>query len=133
MTKIKKINTTHSASNADDHIEVILFCPDLIQKRKKAEELVDLFDEINVEGIAAQSVLFLKLESALQYSRFMQNSHGLLRAFIPHHAIEGHTHGLAIKRGTLAKTHIHGVYPGDKKGSIYIENPHFAVQLDSEK
>src|SRR5262245_5165808 len=118
MAKIKKTKI--------DHIEIILFCPDLIKQRKKNSDPLELFNNLNVDGLVKKSVLFLKLDNALQYGRFMKNSHGLLRAYVPHHAIEGRTNGLTIKQGALAKKHIHGVYPGDKKGMIYIKNPEFS-------
>lgn len=121
MTKKIKENLSNQKN---DHLEVILFLPKLVKKRKKMEDIHQILDELIHEKHLTESVVFLQLEKALQYSRFMQNNHLLVRAFLPHHAIEGHTHGLTIKKGILTKKHIHGFYPG--KNSSYIENPAFA-------
>lgn len=126
---MKKI-TTHSNKSAK-HIETFLFCPKVGQTIKAIppEHLFDNFDEL--QDKLNECVVFFNLPSALQYCRFMNNDHVVLRAFVEHTAVEGFENKLGIKKGALTKNHIHGCFPGWAKNSVYVENPDFSLTKSS--
>jgi hypothetical protein len=121
MKKSKK-----TSNKSTKHIETFLFCPKL--GIKKQGDTTHFFSNLlNLDDQLAECVVFLNLPNALQYSRFMNREHVVLRAFIEHAAIEGRSHGLVLKKGFLTKHHIHGCFPGWAKGEVYMENPIFGL------
>jgi hypothetical protein len=116
---------TKNNNKPASHIEAFLFCPKIAHPKKTEanEHFVSQLNEI--EKKLTDCVVFFNLPSALQYSRFMNHEHVVLRAFVEHTAVEGLGHGLGIKKGAVTKHHIHGCFPGWAKGKLYIENPAF--------
>lgn len=112
-----------------EHLEVYLFYQkiDKAQKKSNFEQFFSNLDRIDHD--LGEPILFLEADSALQYSRFTDNSHALLKAYVPQIAIEGRSNGLALKKGFLKKAHVHGFFPGWEKGMVYVENPFFDFEL----
>lgn len=106
-------------------VEAYLF----YSKLEKAEQKGDFsrfFEHLSdIENNLADCMVFLNQKSALQYSCFVQNTHVVLKAYVPDAAIEGRTQGLSLKKGFITKAHIHGCFPLPAKEPFYIENPHF--------
>ncbi len=124
MAKQNKTKKEKS-SIANLPVETYLF----YSKLGKAEQKGDysrFFEHLaDIENNLADCMVFLNQKSALQYSRFVQNTHVVLKAYVPDIAIEGRTQGLSLKKGFVTKAHIHGCFPLPTKELFYVENPHF--------
>ncbi len=106
-------------------VETYLFYSKLTKTEQKGD-FSRFFDRlIDIEGNLADCMVFLNQKSALQYSRFVQNNHVVLKAYVPDIAIEGRSQGLTLKKGFVTKAHIHGCFPLPAKNLFYVENPHF--------
>lgn len=111
----------------DHSVEVLLFYPKLGKSEKKGD-FSNFFTRLNtLEKECREPIVFLDLKTALQYSRFMDSDHAILKAYVPHAAIEGRSHGLTLKKGIINKKQIHGCFPGHARGALYVENPHFTA------
>ncbi len=120
MKKTTKSNNKHAS-----HIEAFLFCSKITPPQKPDSHEFFAAQLTELEEKLADCVVFFNLPSALQYSRFMNHKHVVLRAFVEHTAVEGLGHKLGIKKGSVTKHHIHGYFPGGEKGKTYISNPAF--------
>ncbi len=110
-------------------MKLICFIIKLVKQKKKGN-FANIFTRLNhLDEDIADSILFLEVANAWQYSRFMDTNHAILKVFLPQIAIEGHSHGLTLKKGFLTKMHVHGFFPGWAKGLIYIKNPFFNEHL----
>jgi len=106
-------------------IETYLFYPKLNRAEQKGN-FSNFFDRLtNIDQHLENCLLFLNKQNALQYSKFSQTNHVVLKAYVPHTAIQGKIQGLSLKKGVISKTHIHGCFPNFPKGNQYLENPHF--------
>ncbi|MGE3919796.1 MAG: hypothetical protein AB7F64_02425 [Gammaproteobacteria bacterium] len=133
---IKKTNLLHAATHSSEKIssnsnnsliEVFLYYPWEKQPEKNTV-LNDFFIQELDKIISTSSHLpiFLDQSLALWYSRFMGESHAIIKAYVAEQAIQGHNQEeLALQEGTLDKTSIHGFFPSDKKGETYLQNPLF--------
>lgn len=130
MTTVNKLKKTSNKRNTNQaaHIETFLFCPKLGNPKKQNDPDHFFSNLTDLDERLGECVVFFSLPSALQYSRFMNTDHAVLRAYVKHTAIEGHGHGLKLKKGHVTKHHIHGCFPGWAKGSVYMENPVFTVE-----
>lgn len=115
MTTIKNNNS----------IEIYMFYPNLGKLEKKGNFNHFFANLNNIDNQLDDCVIFLNLKTAMQYSRFMHTSHVTLKAQVPQTAINGHGHGLTLKKGFLTKQQIEGCFPGWAKGMLYLENPEF--------
>lgn len=116
----------HSACSKQ-YLEVYLFYPLLNGRRERRGDFKNFFEQgLNDidEAISGQPV-FLDQSHALWYSRYMGEGHGILKAYVAEHAIEGRSQELWLKSGFLTKELIHGCYPGWAKGNQYVPNPVF--------
>lgn len=122
---MKKSTKAESKNSLFNLIEAYLFYPKLNKAESKGN-FASFFDKLaNLDESIEHCTLFLNAQSAFQYSRFMNKTHVVLKAYIPHVAIEGSSKGLGLKKGYLTKAHIHGCYPGINNGAVYLENPYF--------
>ena len=97
-----------------------------LDKHEKKGNFKEFFNKLDdLDRALANHTIFMELDSVLQYSRFLDANHAVLKAYVPQTAIEGRSDGLVLKKGALKKNNIHGCYPGWAKGSLYIQNPHF--------
>lgn len=127
-TKLKKERKIFSPLQLP--IETFLFFPKL-NKAEQRGDFTAFFEELTEKDLHARlddREIFLKKQNAVQYGRFAQRDVVLVRAFLPHTAILGNTHGLSLKKGVITKQHIHGCYPQLTQNSIYLENPFFDVK-----
>jgi hypothetical protein len=114
-------------SKNDYAMEIYLFYPNLDKLEKKGN-FNYFFKNLNdIDKQLDNCVIFLSLQTAMQYSHFMHTSHVTLKAQVPQIAINGHEHGLTLKKGFLTKKHIEGCFPCGKKGMLYLKNPEFDV------
>lgn len=82
----------------------------------------------NLDEHLMNDLVFLNKQSALQYGRFVQRNHVILKAYVPHVAIEGRIDGLCLKKGFVKASHIHGCFPVPGKSTVYVKNPYFNEQ-----
>lgn len=127
ITTVAKTNKTKKQKNSITSLPVETYL--FYSKLGKAEQKGDFsrfFERLaDIENNLADCMVFLSQKSALQYSDFIQNTHVVLKAYVPDVAIEGRTQGLSLKKGFVTKEHIHGCFPLPRKTVFYIENPHF--------
>lgn len=126
-TAVAKINKIKKEKNSTPNlpVETYLFYSKLGKSEQKGD-FSRFFDRlVEIENNLADCMVFLNQKSALQYSRFVQNNHVVLKAYVPDRAIEGRSQGLSLKKGFVTKSHIHGCFPLPAKNVFYIENPHF--------
>lgn len=105
-------------------IEVYLFLPKS-SKAIKTRNLRGFFDQLPILVLEEGSQVFLNKQNAWQHGRFLQKNFLVLRAFVPHTAIQGKSEGLTLKKNSITKAHIHGYFPNLAKNNLYIENPYF--------
>lgn len=123
MTKNKSKNKV-TISAAHLPVETYLVYPRSIEIPKK-NSLTTLFDRTPIDDYLSDCMVFLNMENALKFSRFVQNQSLFLKAYIPHMAIQGDSQGLKLKKGMVTKAHVHGCYPDINKSDLYVKNPHF--------
>lgn len=124
MAKSKKIKKVKNPI-ANLPVETYLFYSNLGKAEQKGD-FSRFFDRLSeIENHLADCMVFLNQKSALQYSKFIQNTHVVLKAYVPDMAIEGRSQGLSLKKGVVTRAHIHGCFPLPAKNVFYIENPHF--------
>lgn len=125
MKKISKTNEKKLNSTAHLPIETYLFYPKLSKAEQKGD-FSRFFDRLkDLDQYLADISIFLNKHHAIQHGQFFQDNHVVLKAFVPHTAIQGKSHGLTLKKGVVTKAHIHGCFPNVKKEASYIKNPHF--------
>lgn len=125
ITKIKKERKVFSPLQLP--IEIFLFFPKLYKAEQKGDFTL-FFTELTEKRLQDQldeSEIFLTKQSAVQFGHFTQRDLVLVRAFLPHTAILGNTHGLTLKKGVITKQHVHGCYPQLSNNNFYLENPYF--------
>lgn len=88
--------------------------------------LAELFttQQLALDCHVASNPLFFKFDEALQYLRFMGNNNILLKAIIPHMAVEGRFETLHVRAGLLKLKHIYGGYTSSEANHFVI-NPCF--------
>ena len=67
--------------------------------------------------------IFLKLEAAQQYARFMGRRHIILETYIDELHIEGKSQMLSIKTSVLSPEHTPGYYLAHSDQEIFYPNP----------
>lgn len=72
----------------------------------------------------ASNPLFFKIEEATQYLRFMGDSKIILKAIIPHAAVEGRFETLHVRAELLKIKHIYGGYTS-AEANHFVVNPCF--------
>lgn len=75
--------------------------------------------------------VFINIDSAVQYGRFISNHYMILKAYVPETAIVGKSQALYLRKNSVSKKHVHGCYPGWAKGQIYYRNPNYYKLQDS--
>jgi len=73
--------------------------------------------------------VFLSKDTALDYARFLDDNHGILRSFVPDSAIEGRSQELGLKKGFINHCHIHGCFITRGEQHLYLKNPEFQLPL----
>lgn len=97
-----------------------------IEKKGNFTRFFEKMDSINKYlSENPDCLIFLDLDSALQYSRFMNEYHVILKAYVRETAVQGSNFGLTLKKNSLNKRQIHGCYPDWAKGLLFLENPDF--------
>ncbi len=86
----------------------------------------------NIDSELSDNIVFLDLTTVMQYSRFIDANHAILKASVPHAAIEGRSQGLTLRKGFVKKSHIHGCFPGWSKGMLFIQNPYFGQKIPNK-
>ena len=81
----------------------------------------------NLDERLDTKTIFISREKALSYARSMDASFAVIRAIVPDSAIVSHGGHLSIRSDVLDPQNIHGCFPGQGKGKIYYENPHFKM------
>lgn len=121
--------TTHNNQKIKSNpIEIYMFYPKLGRLERKGNFNYFFTNLDNIDDQLDDCIVFLNLQTALQYSRFMNTKHVMLKAYVPESAINGQGHGLTLKKGFLNKNQIEGCFPGWAKGMLYLENPEFALR-----
>lgn len=88
--------------------------------------LAELFNARHAEFDyhVASNPLFFKLDEALQYLRFMGDNNIILKAMVPHIAVEGRFETLHVRAELLKLKHIYGGYISSKTDH-FMMNPCF--------
>lgn len=98
-------------------------------KQEKKGNFTHFFEKMdNINKYLSENsdcLIFLELDSALQYSRFINESHVILKVYVRESAIQGSSFGLTLKKSGLNKRQIQGCYPDWAKGLLFLENPVF--------
>ena len=119
-----------SKSNTNT-LAVYLFQP-CMTKRKITDDL-DKFFTKDMDAIIASCLkqpVFLNIDSAIQYGRFISNHYVLIKAYVSETAIIGKSHALYLKNNSLNKAQIHGCYPSWVSGQVYFRNPRYYKSSD---
>lgn len=74
----------------------------------------------------ADHPLFLDLNTAVDYCRFLPAHHGIVKLYVPQHAVIGCDSNLRLKCNCITSGHIHGFMPG-RDSDFYVKNPYFSV------
>jgi len=92
----------------DDLIEVYLLINSM-QDAGEQTSFEDFFEKelSDIGRLQRCPRIFLTLQSALYYSRFLGNNYSVLRAFVPDAAIEARGNELTLKQGMVDKSHVH--------------------------
>ena len=75
----------------------------------------------------ADHPLFLDLNTAVDYCRFLPAHHGIVKLYVPQHAVIGCDSNLRLKDNCITSGHIHGFMPG-RDSDFYVKNPYFSAQ-----
>ncbi len=111
----------NSADNVPGCIPVYVVYPKFNQlefKRFFSSKSISLDVEL------ANHPLFLDLKNATDYCRFLPDSHGLVKLYVPPSAVIGCGRNLRLKPACITNTHIHGFMPGHAS-DFYVKNPYF--------
>jgi hypothetical protein len=94
------------------------------------ETLAELFtaEHAAFDYHVASNPLFFKFEEALQYLRFMGDSKLILKAIIPHTAVEGRFETLHVRTELLKIKHIYGGYTS-AEANHFVINPCFDASI----
>ena len=117
---------TKTTDSKHKPLPVYLFYPH-INKRNLRGDCTDFFaKELNQLAQKSQGQpVFLSIDNAFQYGRFMDSRHVILKVFVPETAIVGQSQSLLLKKGCITKSHVHGCYPGWGSGQVYFKNPFY--------
>lgn len=101
----------------------------LVLQSVKVDFVKTLYDLFNTKHAAfdyrvKSNPLFFKLDEALQYMHFMGDNNIILKAVVPHMAIEGRFETLHVRPELLKLKHIYGGYTSTKTEHFVI-NPCF--------
>lgn len=118
-------NSLETSLNSAKLLEVYLFYPCIDGRRERRGDFRNFFRKlINIDAVLSGQPIFLERQLALRYSKFMGDSHSILKAYVAERAIESSGQSLALKKGFLTKESIHGCYPGWAPDAYFI-NPEF--------
>lgn len=120
MAYINKINN-------EAPLAVYIFYPKLSKHEQKGD-FRHFFNNLNEDIKLNDCVIFLSLQSALQYSYYMHSQHVTLKAYVSRDAINGHDDRLTLKKGFLTKYKIEGCYMGGAYKGLYLPNPNFEIK-----
>lgn len=116
-----------SQSKTMKYLEIYLYCPIQGEREVRRNDIKRFFEKHlkNIDDLITGCPIFLDQGNALSYSRFMGESHSILKAYVSEMAIEGSYQELYLKPGYLKRELIHGYYPSRHHGQAYIPNPIF--------
>ena len=122
MTLLYKIKTSRKKYK---YVDVYLLYPNLSKLEKQGNFTYFFANLMDIDKQLLDCMVFLNLNQALQYSRFFNSNHVILKAYVVEESIASHGHDLTLKQGYLTKEQIHGCFPGWAKGLMYLENHEF--------
>ncbi len=117
------------ADDAKFNIAVYIFWPVFFKRGKKDRQLKNLFNPeiFDIKRAVNNQTIFLNQQTALQYGRFMDEHHVILKVYVPESTIQGNGQVLTLKPGVLQLDRIQGCFPGWQKEPTYFANPSFNV------
>lgn len=127
----KKLNNSAGKKNSPqvklEKIAVYVFCPNLdVREAKRPTEYLFKEGVPDLQQRISDQPIFLDVDSALQYARFMGENHVVLKAYVDESAVAGHSHHkLIIRENSINHDQIHGCYISAHDSNAYHENPHF--------